>query len=430
MADLVTMPKLGFDMAEGTLVRWVIGEGQPVSKGAVLAEIETDKATVEVESVYDGFVLKHLVPQGESVPVNTPIAVVGAEGESVDIPGAAGDAGPAARPAEKAVSVTVAADQPPALVPSVAQPAEPGLPGGRRASPLARRIAAEKNLDLNAIQGSGPGGRITKRDVESYLAHPPAHPPALPATAAPVAAPASAAPLALPDALETRRIPLSRLRSAIARRMVEATTQAPHFYVTHEIDMAAAMDLRKQINGFLPEEEKISVNDFIVKAAALALREMPNLNASIDLAKEEIVQHGAVNMGVAVALESGLMTVVCRDADRKALRQIANELRSVVNRARDGKVRPEDIEGSTFTISNLGMFDVEHFTAIINPPEAGILAVGSVRQVPVVVDGGLGVGTRMKVTLSVDHRVSDGAEGARFLQVLAKYLESPVRLLL
>jgi len=425
MAELVTMPKLGFDMAEGTLVRWVIGEGQPVSKGAVLAEIETDKATVEVESAYDGFVLKHLVPQGESVPVNTPIAVVGAEGESVDVPGTAGPSEPASKPAEKAAAPAVAAaSQSPAAVASPVQPAEPGLPGGRRASPLARRVAAEKNLDLNTIQGSGPGGRITKRDVEAYLAHPPA-------VSAPAAAlPAPGTPAVLPPALETRRIPLSRLRSAIARRIVEATTQAPHFYVTRDIDMAAAMGLRKQINDFLPEEEKISVNDFIVKAAALALREMPNLNASIDLAKEEIIQHGAVNMGVAVALESGLMTVVCRDADRKALRQVAAELRAVVNRARDGKVRPEDIEGSTFTISNLGMFDVEHFTAIINPPEAGILAVGSVRQVPVVANGELAIGTRMKVTLSVDHRVSDGAEGARFLQVLARYLEAPVRLLL
>ena len=418
MAEVVIMPKLGFDMAEGTLVRWVIAEGEPVAKGAVLAEIETDKATVEVESAFDGFVLKHLVPQGESVPINTPIAVVGAQGESVD-PGVGGakaappkgEAAPqaAALPAEVPVSTTSLPAQPPDAA---------GLPGGLRASPLARRMAFEKQVDLSAIQGSGPGGRITKRDVEAYLAKPPA-----------VSSPARPA-VASASAGEERRIPLTRLRSAIARRMVEATSTVPHFFVTHEYDMAAVMELRKQANALLPEEEKLSVNDFIIKAVALALRETPNLNASVDLAKGEIVQHGQVHVGVAVALESGLLTIVCQDADLKPLRQIGGEVRSMVNRAREGKVRPDDIEGSTFTISNLGMFDVEHFTAIINPPEAAILAVGSVRQVPVVVDGELKVGTRMKATLSVDHRVSDGAEGARFLQVLAQYLESPVRLLL
>ena len=416
MAEVVIMPKLGFDMAEGTLVRWVIAEGEPVAKGAVLAEIETDKATVEVESAFDGFVLKHLVPQGESVPINTPIAVVGAQGESVD-PGVGGakaappkgEAAPqaAALPAEVPVSTTSLPAQPPDAA---------GLPGGLRASPLARRMAFEKQVDLSAIQGSGPGGRITKRDVEAYLAKPPA----VPSPARPTVA----------SAREERRIPLTRLRSAIARRMVEATSTVPHFFVTHEYDMAAVMELRKQANALLPEEEKLSVNDFIIKAVALALRETPNLNASVDLAKGEIVQHGQVHVGVAVALESGLLTIVCQDADLKPLRQIGGEVRSMVNRAREGKVRPDDIEGSTFTISNLGMFDVEHFTAIINPPEAAILAVGSVRQAPVVINGELKVGTRMKATLSVDHRVSDGAEGARFLQVLAQYLESPVRLLL
>ena len=418
MAEVVIMPKLGFDMAEGTLVRWVIAEGEPVAKGAVLAEIETDKATVEVESAFDGFVLKHLVPQGESVPINTPIAVVGAQGESVD-PGAGGAkaAPPKSEAAPQAASETTPAG---AAAPAADHPVQPaetaGLPGGLRASPLARRMAFEKKVDLSAIQGSGPGGRITKRDVEAYLAKPPAVPsPARPAVA---------------SAREERRIPLTRLRSAIARRMVEATSTVPHFFVTHEYDMAAVMELRKQANALLPEEEKLSVNDFIIKAVALALRETPNLNASVDLAKGEIVQHGQVHVGVAVALESGLLTIVCQDADLKPLRQIGGEVRSMVNRAREGKVRPDDIEGSTFTISNLGMFDVEHFTAIINPPEAAILAVGSVRQAPVVIDGELKVGTRMKATLSVDHRVSDGAEGARFLQVLAQYLESPVRLLL
>jgi pyruvate dehydrogenase E2 component (dihydrolipoamide acetyltransferase) len=212
--------------------------------------------------------------------------------------------------------------------------------------------------------------------------------------------------------------------------MVEAANTAPHFFVTHEYDMAAVMELRKQANTLLPEEEKLSVNDFIVKAVALALRETPNLNASVDLAKEEIVQHGQVNVGVAVALESGLLTVVCRDADLKPLRQIGGEVRSMVNRAREGKVRPDDIEGSTFTISNLGMFDVEHFTAIINPPEAAILAVGSAQAVPVVVEGEVRAGMRMRMTISVDHRVSDGAEGSKFMQKLAEFIEHPVSLVL
>jgi pyruvate dehydrogenase E2 component (dihydrolipoamide acetyltransferase) len=209
--------------------------------------------------------------------------------------------------------------------------------------------------------------------------------------------------------------------------MVEAKQQVPHFYITHEYDVAALLDLRLQANALLADEEKISVNDFIIKAAALGLRQFPNLNAS--LKDNQIVRHGAVNIGVAVAVEGGLLTVVCRDADRKPLRQIAVEVRSMAARARDGKVRPEDIEGSTFSISNLGMFDVEHFVAIINPPEAAILAVGSAREIPVVKDGQIQPGRRMNATLSVDHRVSDGAEGARFLQALSAYLEQPLRLL-
>ncbi|MBN2147719.1 MAG: 2-oxo acid dehydrogenase subunit E2 [Anaerolineales bacterium] len=429
MADIVTMPKLGFDMAEGTLVRWVIGEGEKVVKGAVLAEIETDKATVEVESNFDGIVLRHLVPQGEVVPVNTPIAVVGQPGEQVDVPEervkvavpAAGEGKPTAAGA----AATAAPEMDRAEVESAQ--VDTSLPSGLRASPLARRMAEEHKLDLAAVRGTGPQGRIVKRDVEKYLASPP------PATVAPSAqtipvSPPVFSPAASPGV--ERRIPLTRLRGIIARRMVEAVQQAPHFFVTHEYDMEAVMGLRKQLNDLLPEDEKLSVNDFIVRAAALALHEFPNLNASIDLSKDEIIQHGQVNIGAAVALDSGLLTIVCRDADRKSLRQISLELRTMVNRAREGKVKPDDIEGSTFTVSNLGMFDVEHFTAIINPPEAAILAVGSARQVPVVVDGEIRPGTRMRATLSVDHRVSDGAEGAQFLQALAGYLEQPLKLLI
>jgi pyruvate dehydrogenase E2 component (dihydrolipoamide acetyltransferase) len=435
MAEIVTMPKLGFDMAEGTLVRWVVQEGEPVTKGGVLAEIETDKATVEVESTFEGIVAKHLVPAGEIVPVNTPIAVVAAPGEKVeDIAGAGAKtpkpAAPAAESRLTPAGATVAAATAPA-----AAATEDQIPGRKNASPLARRMAAEMRINLQAVPGSGPGGRITKRDIEAYLAAPAAI--AAPAAApAPAPAPAAAkqapppiplAPLASIPAPADEIVPLNRLRAAIGRRMVEAKQQVPHFYVTHEYDVAALLDLRKQVNALLPDEEKISVNDFIIKAAALTLRQFPNLNASLQ--GDQIVRHGAVNIGVAVAVEGGLLTVVCRDADRKPLRQIAVEVRRMAARAREGKVRPEDIEGSTFSISNLGMFDVEHFIAIINPPEAAILAVGSAAEVPVVKDGQIQPGWRMKATISVDHRVSDGAEGARCLQALTAYLEQPLRLL-
>jgi pyruvate dehydrogenase E2 component (dihydrolipoamide acetyltransferase) len=273
--------------------------------------------------------------------------------------------------------------------------------------------------------------------VKAYLAAPAAAI-AAPAPTAPAAAPSvpatkptqpsiPLAPLAIAPAVPDEVVPLNRLRAAIGRRMVEAKQQVPHFYVTHEYDVAALLDLRAQANALLPDDQKISVNDFIVKATALALRQYPNLNASLQ--DDKIVRHGAVNIGVAVAVEGGLLTVVCRDADRKPLRQIAVEVRLMAARARDGKVRPDDIEGSTFSISNLGMFDVEQFTAIINPPEAAILAIGSARQIPVFKAGQIQPGWRMNATISVDHRVSDGAEGARFLQSLAAYLEQPLRLL-
>ncbi len=451
MAELLNMPKLGFDMAEGVLVRWVVVEGQPIAKGGVIAEIETDKATVEVESGLEGIVLHHLVKEGDVVPVKAPIAVIGKAGEKVDFKslgiepaaGAAPSAAPA--PAAEAPAASAAAPSQPqsaqAAAPEAAVEADTILPGGVRASPLARKLAAERGLDLRKVKGSGPAGRVVRADIEAYKAEPASAPtpapaaqtaPATPAAAVPAAAapvaPAQPAPVFAPR--EVRRMPVSRLRSAIARRMTESKQQVPHFYVTREYKMEALMALRKQVNTMLADNEKISVNDFIIKAAALALRQFPNLNASLDSQKSEIVQHGAVNMGVAVAVENGLLTVVCRDADLKSLRQIAVEVRGLAARARDGKVRPEDIEGSTFSISNLGMFDVEQFSAIINPPEAAILAVSSVREVPVVDNGAIKPGLRMKVTISVDHRVSDGAEAARYLQALAPYLEEPLRLML
>jgi pyruvate dehydrogenase E2 component (dihydrolipoamide acetyltransferase) len=424
MADILKMPKLGFDMAEGTLVRWVKAEGETINKGEVLAEIETDKATVEVESTFSGVIYRHLVEQGSIVPVGAAISVIAQPGEEVkDLPelegseGSTKDEKPA--PAAQAAATGAAPTAPAALDDS----------GRLTASPLARRMALERGIDLRLLRGSGPGGRIVKRDLENFIPVPAVvSAPAQTAASAP-AVKSTAAPLPLPvwGAGQTPAdevIPMDRLRQAIARRMVESKQQLPHFYVTHEYDMEALLALRKEVNAILPDEQKLSVNDFIVKAVGAALRRFPAINASIQ--GDKIVRHGAVNVGVAVALESGLMTVVVRDADQKPLRVISAEVKDMVARARTGKVRPDDIEGSTFSISNLGMFDVEHFIAIINPPEAAILAVGSAKPVPAVVDGALTVRTRMKATISADHRVTDGAQAAQFMQALAEYIEKPV----
>ncbi|MEX1247116.1 MAG: dihydrolipoamide acetyltransferase family protein, partial [Anaerolineales bacterium] len=417
------MPKLGFDMAEGTLVRWVKKEGDKVKKGELLAEIETDKATVEIESQYSGVVLKHLVAEGTGVPVGKPIAAVGAAGETVD---ASALGGSAASKEEKKESVnqkqSTNQEQPisrltdqqissrakQAREPSPEKPAESNgnLPGGVRASPLARKIAEERGVNLQAVRGSGPQGRITKKDVEGAKAG------GL-AAALPGFPGLQKAELGPPPA--DKRVPLSRLRAAIGRRMTQSRQEVPHFYVTHEYDMDRVMDARQQANALLESSgEKLSVNDFVIKAAALALRQFPNLNAKLD--GDAVLQFGAVNIGVAVAVENGLLTVVCKDADRKPLRQISAEMKAMAERVRSGKVQSEDIEGSTFTISNLGMYDVFEFTAIINPPEAAILALGSAQRQAVVKDGQVAPGWRMRATISVDHRVSDGAEAAQYLQ--------------
>lgn len=430
MADIVTMPKLGFDMAEGTLLRWAKKEGEKVEKGELLAEIETDKATVEVESQYSGVVLKHLVTEGTPVPVSNPIAAIGAEGETYEGGAAAPAAAPAKAeekapsagqkqsPAQKQSTNGLADQKTEPAVASAKQTATDGnLPDGVRASPLARKIAQERGVNLKSVRGSGPLGRITKRDVEG--------------------AKAGGGGLALPGlqladlgpAPADKRVPLSRLRAAIGRRMVQSRQEIPHFYVTHEYDVDRLLDARAQANAALEGSgEKLSVNDFIIKAAALTLRQYPNLNAKLD--GDAIVQLGQVNVGVAVAVEGGLLVVVCRDADRKPLRQISQEVREMAGRVRDGKVSPDDIEGSTFSISNLGMYDVHSFTAIVNPPEAAILAVGAAQEMPVVKNGQIAVGNRMRVTMSIDHRISDGAEGAQYLQALAAYIENPIALLM
>jgi pyruvate dehydrogenase E2 component (dihydrolipoamide acetyltransferase) len=411
MAEIIQMPKLGFDMAEGTLVRWVKAEGDPVARGDVLAEIETDKATVEVESQAAGVMHKHLVSEGTSVPIGQAIAVVGEQGEQIDLASLTGGAKAVEQAGDDKEPVAEAAVSRAAEKREAEAPPDDGQPPeGVRASPLARRVARELGVDLNTLRGSGPQGRIVRKDVDT------------------AGQPVAEAPRAAGQPAETTRVPLSRLRAAIGRRMTAAKQNLPHFYLTADLQADRLMELRAELNAVLPEEEGLSVNDFIVKAAARAMRAFPNLNASLE--DGHIVRHGEINIGIAVAVDDGLLTVVVRDADLKPLSSIRREAREMVARAREGRVRPEEIEGSTFTISNLGMFDVDHFIAIINPPEAAILAIGSVRQEAVVIDGQLAAGQRLKVTLSADHRLTDGAEAARWLQVFREYIEQPLRLLL
>jgi len=413
MAEIINMPKLGFDMAEGLLVRWVKQVGENINKGDILAEIETDKATVEVESHASGVVLQLIVDQGTMVPVNAPIAIVGAAGEKVDAPTAA----PAPQKAE------AKAEAAPQTAPTPAPTQQTSVPlttGPVKASPLAKKVAKDNNVNLASLQGSGPNGRIVRKDVESALAGGTQSAVSSKQTAQPT----YQLPITTPD---DKVVATTKLRQAIGRRLVESKTTIPHFYVTHEYKMDALMDMRKQANAYLPDNEKLSVNDFILKAVALSLRQFPNLNATIK--GNEIIQFGHVNVGVAVTVPGGLMTVVVKDTDQKMLRQISAEVKTMAGRAREGKVKPEDVDGSTFSTSNLGMYDVEDFIAIINPPEAAILAISSAREVPVVDNGQVKPGWRMKATISVDHRVSDGAEAAQFMQALAGFLENPVRML-
>jgi pyruvate dehydrogenase E2 component (dihydrolipoamide acetyltransferase) len=415
MAETISMPKLGFDMAEGLLVRWVKQVGENINKGDILAEIETDKATVEVESSASGVVLQLIVEQGTMVPVNAPIAVVGAAGEKISEQLSVSNE----KKAEVKADEKPAAQTAPAPAP-VQQASAPLTSGPVKASPLAKKIAKDNNVNLANVQGTGPGGRVVRKDVEAALS----------SGQLSVSNKQSAQPITayqLPISTEDKVVATTKLRQAIGRRLVESKTTIPHFYVTHEYKMDALMDMRKQANAYLPDNEKLSVNDFILKAVALTLRQFPNLNATIK--GTEVIQFGHVNVGVAVTVPGGLMTVVVKDTDQKTMRQISAEVKAMAGRAREGKVKPEDVDGSTFSTSNLGMYDVEEFIAIINPPEAAILAIASAREVPVVEGGQVKPGWRMKATISVDHRVSDGAEAAQFMQKLAEFLENPVRML-
>jgi pyruvate dehydrogenase E2 component (dihydrolipoamide acetyltransferase) len=422
MADTVSMPKLGFDMAEGNLVRWLKKVNDPVEKGQVLAEIETDKATVEVESPYSGVVLQLVVEEGTSVPIGSPIAIIGTTGEKID--------GSTTKKAEVADEISEAKAKGNQVTAEGKAEKETVVPlstfmtspsGTVTASPLARHLAKEQKIDLSTVIGTGPSGRIVRKDVEF----------AIKSTSQDQSKNVSSLSInknSRPGSiLEDKHILISKLRSAIGRRMLDSKQTVPHFYLTTDIDVERMLDLRTQLNSLLHDEEKISVNDFIIKAVGMALRQYPNLNSSIS--GTEIIQHGHIHIGVAVSVDGGLLTIVVRDADTKDLKEISMEVKEMVNRVKNGKVKTEDIEGSTFSISNLGMFDVENFAAIINPPESAILAVASAREAIVLKDGVVNSGKRMKITISADHRVTDGVEAAKFMQVIKQIVETPIQML-
>jgi pyruvate dehydrogenase E2 component (dihydrolipoamide acetyltransferase) len=421
----VVMPKLSEAMESGKVIKWIKKEGDRVDGGEIIAEIETDKADIELESFGSGVLRKIVVPAGERAPVGGLIAVIADAAD--DIAGLlAGAPAPAAAapppPVSPAPPPRAVAPPPPLAPPPIAPAPAPvpvAVPGGRvKASPLAKKIAARSGVDLRLVQGSGPGGRIVRQDVEA--AHPGLRPgyPAAPAPA-PVAIPAT-------PGVEYQDVPLSSIRAAIARRMPLAKAPVPHFYVTVEIAMDRAWELREALNA-LEGQPKISVTDMIVKACVLALTRHPEVNASFQ--GESIRVNYRVHMGLAVALDEGLITPVLRNCEAKSLAQIAVESRDLIERARSRKLRAPELSGATFSVSNLGMFDVDEFSAIINPPEGAILAVGSVLEKPVAEGGQLRVGRRMKMTISCDHRVMDGAMGARFLQDVKRLLEEPLRLL-
>ena len=449
----VVMPKLSEQMETGKIIKWLKNEGDRIQSGDILAEVETDKADVEMEAFGSGVLRKILVPAGSTAPVGTLIGVIAEPADDIAAvvsqagggapEAAAAPAAPAPAAAPAGAGATEMASRPAAVPPQprredpaartpapAAAPTAPARPvapalapvqpvaapsdgGGRiKASPLARKIAAQSGVDLRLVQGSGPGGRVVRRDVE--------------AASAGGARPAVAMPAAAAGA-EFEDRPLSQMRALIAKRMPLSKAPVPHFYVSSEVAMDRAWTLREQLNA-LEGQPKISVNDFVIRACAVALLDHPGVNASFQ--GESIRVFHRAHIGIAVALEEGLITPVLRDAHAKSLAQIAVEARDLAERARARKLRAQEMTGATFSISNLGMFDVTEFSAIINPPEGAILAVGAVRKVPVVGEDGVGVGRRMMLTISCDHRAMDGAMGARFLQDVKRLLEAPLRLLI
>lgn len=430
MAVEILMPALSPTMEEGTLAKWLVKEGDEVQSGDVIAEIETDKATMEFEAVDEGIMGTILVAEGsEGVKVNTAIAILLEDGEEAG-------AAPAAS-AEAAAPAPAATPAPVASAPAPATPAAPSTASGDRvfASPLARRIAADKGIDLSTLKGSGPKGRIVKADVLGATATTASAPTAAPASApAPAAAPMAASPSAdmVARAYEGRtyeEVSLDGMRKTIAARLTEAKQTIPHFYLRRDVKLDALLKFRGELNKQLEHRGvKVSVNDFIIKACALALQQVPAANAV--WAGDRVLQMKASDVAVAVAIEGGLFTPVLQDADVKSLSALSTEMKDLATRARDRKLAPHEYQGGSFAISNLGMFGIDNFDAIVNPPHAGILAVGAGVKKPVVQeDGTLGVATVMSVTMSVDHRVIDGALGADLLKAIVENLENPIAML-
>ena len=425
MATKVHMEALSPTMEEGQVVRWVKSEGDAVSNGDILAEVETDKATMELSARGDGVLRKILVQEGGTVPVGEVIAIIAGEDEDIgeleaDAPDAAKEeeAPDAAKEEDEEAPEEAAAEEEPdeeeegkeAEASEEPEPSkEPASEERVKASPLARRLAREEGLELSGIQGSGPGGRIVKRDIEEAVEK------GVPAAPAAATAPED----------EYEDVALSQMRKTIAKRLVESIGPVPHFFLTMDVDMSRVVEARKRVNDLLGEDgPKVSFNDIVLKATAMALKKHPECNAH--WGKDHVRRFNRVHLGVAVAIEDGLITPVVRDAHLKGLAEIAAEVRELAGRAREKKLQPDEYTGATFSVSNLGMFGVEDFTAVINPPEAGILAVGALEERAVVVNGEVEVRPRMKVTMSCDHRVIDGATGSRFLQTLVAILEEPL----
>ena len=451
-ATVVRMPKMSDTMTEGTIAAWLKKVGDKVKSGDILAEVETDKATMELENYEDGTLLYTGPKAGEAVAVDGILAIIGEEGADIQalLDGQSGGAAPAPieapapAAAAPAPAIPAAAAAAPAVAPAPPAPVhaeQPAAPASRiLASPLAKSIAKEKGINLTQVVGSGDNGRIVQRDVENFqpvaavapvaVAAPAPAPVAAPVAvaapmpAAPVAQPVASAPAATSDAYTDT--PVSQMRKVIAKRLSESLFTAPHFYLTMEINMDKAMETRGKLNELSPV--KLSFNDLVLKASAMSLRQHPAINSS--WLGDKIRQNKVINIGVAVAVDEGLLVPVIRNADQKGLSQIAIEVKELAGRAKSKKLQPAEWEGSTFTISNLGMFGIDEFTAIINTPDSCILAVGGIKQTPVVKDGQIVIGNVMKVTLSCDHRVVDGATGAAFLQTLKGLLEDPLRMLI
>ncbi len=435
MATEILMPALSPTMEEGTLAKWLVKEGDEVASGDLLAEIETDKATMEFEAVDEGIIGKILVAEGtEGVKVNTAIAVLVEEGESADDIQAPAEpaSGSDDKPDAKEDKAQAGGNASSAPTESKAAPAPQAADGSRIfASPLARRIAAEKGLDLTQIKGSGPKGRIIKADVEGATAAPKAAPAAAsaPAAAAPAPSVSADAVAAMYEGRAFEEVKLDGMRKTIAARLSEAKQTIPHFYLRRDIKLDALLAFRSQLNKQLEARSvKLSVNDFIIKAVAIALQQVPEANAV--WAGDRVLQMKASDVAVAVAIEGGLFTPVLQDADQKSLSSLSAQMKDLAARARDRKLAPHEYQGGSFAISNLGMFGIDNFDAIVNPPHAGILAVGSGIRKPVVGDDGeLTVATVMSVTMSVDHRVIDGAVGANLLNAIVENLENPMTML-